>query len=120
VREAIKLEELPVQVYIAADGEQALEFIRAAEQDPNAPFPDLVLLDLNLPRIDGLEVLRKIRESEKVRDIPVLVITSSDSPNDRSGAAQMGAGYFRKPVTYDEFLKVGSVLREFLQAKGLM
>jgi DNA-binding response OmpR family regulator len=120
VREAIKLEDLPVEVYIATDGEKALDFLQAAERDPNAPCPDLVLLDLNLPRVDGLEVLRNIRASEKFRDIAVLVVTSSDSPNDRSGAAEMGAGYFRKPVTYAEFLKIGPVLREFIHSKGLI
>ena len=120
VREAIKLEDLPVEVYLASDGEKALDFFQAADQNPDAPFPDLLLLDLNLPRVDGLEVLRKIRANEKFRDIPVLVVTSSDSPNDRSGAAELGAGYFRKPVTYDEFLKIGPVLRAFLQSKGLL
>jgi DNA-binding response OmpR family regulator len=120
VREAIKLEDLPVQVYIAADGEQALNFVLAAEKNPDAPFPDLVLLDLNLPKVDGLEVLRQIRASQTLCDIAVLVVTSSDSPNDRSGAAKMGAGYFRKPVTYDEFLKMGPMLRAFLREKGLI
>jgi CheY-like chemotaxis protein len=120
VREAIKMEDLPVEVYIAPDGERAIEFVAAAEADPNAPCPHLVLLDLNLPKVGGLEVLRKIRASPKCRNVPVLVVTSSDSPTDRSGAAQLGAGYFRKPVTYDEFVKIGSVLREFIQANGLL
>jgi DNA-binding response OmpR family regulator len=120
VHEAIRMENLPVEVFLARDGERALEFIQAAEKDANAPFPHLVLLDLNLPKIAGLEVLRKIRASAKCRDVPVLVVTSSDSPSDRMGAAAMGAGYFRKPVTYDEFVKIGAVLRAFIQEKGLL
>jgi DNA-binding response OmpR family regulator len=120
VREAIKLEKLPLQVYIVADGESAVNFIAAAENDTNAPFPHLVLLDLNLPKVDGLDVLRRIRASDKFSAIPVLVVTSSDSPSDRGGAAKLGAGYFQKPVSYDEFVKVGPVLRQILTANGLL
>jgi CheY-like chemotaxis protein len=120
VREAIQMENLPLEVHIASDGERAIEFIAAAERDPNAPCPHVLLLDLNLPKIDGLEVLRRIRASGKCRNLPVLIITSSDSPADRSMAKQLGAGYFRKPVTYDEFVKIGNVLKEFLHASGLL
>jgi DNA-binding response OmpR family regulator len=120
VREAIKMENLPLHVYIAPDGERALDFIAQAEKDPGAPVPHVLLLDLNLPKIDGLEVLRKIRAGDKFNRIPVLVVTSSDSPADRNGAASLGAGYFRKPVTYDEFVKIGGVLRQFLFANGLL
>jgi DNA-binding response OmpR family regulator len=114
------MENLPLQVYIASDGERVIEFIAAAEKDPNAPCADLLLLDLNLPKIEGMEVLRRIRASGKCKDLPVLIVTSSDSPADRKLASQLGAGYFRKPVTYDEFVKIGSVLKEFLQARGLL
>jgi DNA-binding response OmpR family regulator len=120
VREAIRMENLPLKVYVAQDGEVAVNFIEAAEKDQAAPCPDLVLLDLNLPKIDGLDVLRRIRASERCNAIPVLVITSSNSPSDRSGAASLGAAYFQKPVSYDEFIKVGPVIRQFLVAKGLL
>ncbi len=120
VREAIRAEKLPLEVHIVADGEKAVDFIARAEQDPDAPCPHLLLLDLNLPRIDGFEVLRRLRASDKFKDIPVLVITSSDSPSDRSQAARLGAAYFRKPVMYDEFLKIGTFLRQFIQEAGLI
>lgn len=120
MREAIKMENLPVEVHIAADGERAISLIAKAEADPDAPSPDIALLDINLPRIDGFDVLRRIRASEKHKNIPVLVVTSSDSPADRSAAAKLGAGYFRKPVSYDEFLKVGAFLRRFLEEHGLL
>ena len=120
IRHAIGIENLPVEVYVAEDGERAVAFIEAAETDPDAPLPHLILLDLNLPKIDGLDVLRRIRASEKCKATPVLVVTSSDSPSDRRGAAELGAGYFQKPVTYAEFVKLGAVLREFLSAKGLL
>ncbi len=120
VREAIKAENLPVEVYIAADGERAIDMIAKAERDPDAVCPDVLLLDLNLPRIDGFDVLRRIRASDKFKNLPVLVVTSSDSPVDRGEAARLGARYFRKPVSYDEYLKVGAFLRQFLRDSGLL
>jgi DNA-binding response OmpR family regulator len=114
------MEDLPVEVHMAADGERAIEFITASEKDPKAPCPHILLLDLNLPKIDGLEVLRRVRASGKCKNLPVLIVTSSDSPADRKSARELGAGYFRKPVTYDEFVKIGSVLKEFLHASGLL
>jgi DNA-binding response OmpR family regulator len=102
------------------DGERAIEFIRAAEADDNAPMPHFVLLDLNLPKVDGFEVLRMIRASEKFKDLPVLVVTSSDSPADRSAVAKLGASYFRKPVSYLEFMKIGVLVHLFLQDNRLL
>jgi len=78
------------------------------------------LLDLNLPKVNGFEVLRRIRASDKCKNIPVLIVTSSDSPTDRSEAAKLGAIYFRKPVSYDEFVKIGAFLRRFLKDNGLL
>jgi DNA-binding response OmpR family regulator len=120
VREAIRIENLPLVVHIAPDGERAIDLIVRAENDPDAPCPHVLLLDINLPRIDGFDVLRRIRASEKLKDIPVIMVTSSDSPADRSAAAKLGARYFRKPVTYDEFLKIGGLLRQVLEQSGLL
>ena len=120
VREAIKMEGLPVEVYVVPDGELAVEFIARAERDPDAPFPHVLLLDLNLPKVDGFEVLRKVREIDRLRNIPILIVTSSDSPADRQQAAKLGVGYFRKPVSYDEFLKIGGFLRRLLTENGLL
>jgi DNA-binding response OmpR family regulator len=120
VREAIRMENLPLEVQIAPDGERALEIIVRAENDADAPRPHILLLDLNLPKIDGFELLRRIRASDKFKDIPVVIVTSSDSPADRSEAARLGARYFRKPVTYDEFVKIGGFLRQLLEEKGLL
>ncbi len=120
VREAIRLENLPLDVHIAPDGQQAIEFIARAEADPNAPCPHLVLLDLNLPKKDGFEVLQRLRASARCKAIPVLVITSSDSPGDRNLAAKLGASYFRKPPSLEEFLKLGAVLKKLLQEHGIL
>jgi CheY-like chemotaxis protein len=115
VRQAIQLENLPLEMHIAADGQQAVDLIANADADPNAPCPHLLLLDLNLPRKDGFEVLRYLRASRKCRDIPVIVMTSSNSPADSAKAAELGARYFRKPPDYDEFLKIGAVLKQVLE-----
>lgn len=120
VREAIRMENLPLEIHVAPDGQQAIEFIARAENDPDAPHPQLLLLDLNLPKVDGFEVLRRLRASEKFKTIPVLIVSSSDAPGDRSRAAEYGAGYFRKPPNYEEFLKLGGVLKQLLKDNGAL
>jgi len=118
VREIVQSEGLPLEVYTVVDGQQAIDFITRAEQDPEAPCPHFLLLDLNLPKRDGLEVLRRLRASGKCKDVPVVVITSSDSPSDLSATAALGAGYFRKPPSYDEFMKLGGVLKRLVEKRG--
>jgi CheY-like chemotaxis protein len=120
VREAIQLEGLELNIQPALDGEVAIAAIERAEKDPDAAPLDAVLLDINLPRIDGFEVLRRIRASQRFHELPVIVITSSDSPADRREGANLGAAYFRKRPDYDEFLKVGAFIRHFLTEHGLL
>jgi CheY-like chemotaxis protein len=119
VREAISSENLPFEVFTASDGQQALDFIARAERDGGDPSPDLLLLDLNLPRFDGFEVLRRLRASVRFANLPVLVMTSSNSPTDRSRVASLGARYFQKPPSYTEFLKIGEMLRQVIQSPDL-
>jgi DNA-binding response OmpR family regulator len=120
VRQAIQKENLPIDIQSATDGEQALDFILRAESNPDAPTFHVILLDLNLPKIDGIELLRRLRAGKKYQNIPVLVVTSSDSPSDRNEAAGLGAVYFRKPPAYAEFMKVGPALRRLLEDRGLL
>jgi CheY-like chemotaxis protein len=120
LREAIEMEGLPLNIHPAVDGEMAITFIEQSEKDPNAQPLDAVLLDLNLPKIDGFEVLRRIRASARYQRLPVIVVTSSDSMSDRQEGAKLGAGYFRKRASYEEFLKVGHAIREFLETNGLL
>jgi CheY-like chemotaxis protein len=115
VREAIRLEKLPLDVHVVPDGQQAIEFIMRAESDPEAPCPHYLLLDLNLPKKDGFEVLQRLRASPKCKDIPVLIMTSSDAPADQNRTAELGASYFRKPGDYEAFLKLGGVLRQLMK-----
>jgi len=120
VREAILMEGLPVDLHVVADGEQARDLFGKAAEDPNALHPDVLLLDLNLPRIDGLALLRGLREQGEWKALPVMIITSSDAPADRASAERLGASYFRKPLNYDAFLKVGQALKQFLEDQGLL
>ena len=116
IEEAIEAQALPIELHRVSDGQKACDFIKRAEEDPDAPCPELLLLDLNLPKRSGREVLERVRRSEKCKDIPVLVITSSDSPRERAETDQLGvSGYFRKQPSYQEFLKVGAVLKQILQ-----
>jgi two-component system, chemotaxis family, response regulator Rcp1 len=120
VQEAIRTEDLPLTIFLAPDGQEAIDFITRAEQDSSAPCPQVLLLDLNLPKQTGFEVLRRLRNSEKCKHIPVVIMTSSDSPEDLKRAAAMDAAYFRKPSNYDDFLKLGAVLKQTLIGKGLL
>jgi CheY-like chemotaxis protein len=120
VREALGAEGLPLEIHAALDGEAAIAFIEKAEKDPLGTPLHAVLLDLNLPRVDGFEVLRRIRASERYRNLPVIVLSSSDSLSDRSGSAKLGARYFRKRPDYQEFLKIGSEVRRLLEDNGLL
>ena len=118
--EVIQMAGLPLELHVEPDGEQALDFFRKAEQDPNAPRPHLLLLDLNLPKVDGIALLRRLREREEWKTLPVMVITSSDAPEDRTKAKELGASYFRKPANYEAFLKLGPILQQFLEESGLL
>lgn len=115
VQEAIELHSVPIDLHIVNDGDQAVKFIERADTDPEAPRPELLILDLNLPKRDGREVLHRLRASGKCRNIPVLILTSSELPKDRDELYKLGAnGYFRKPSSYDQFMRVGEVVKALL------
>jgi two-component system, chemotaxis family, response regulator Rcp1 len=115
LQEAIRTHGVPVDIHAVEDGAEAVAVIERAEKDPDAFVPRIVVLDLNLPKKSGAEVLRQIRDSSRFKHLPVIVLTSSDSSRDRAEMARLGATrYFRKPATYDEFIEVGTVLNEVL------
>ena len=92
-----------------------MEFIDKAEAGEGVLRPDLVVLDLNLPKKGGIEVLRHIRNTTVCRNALVLVVSSSDSRTDREAARALGFdGYFRKPSVYAEFMELGPLIRELL------
>lgn len=115
IREAIEMACVDADLHVVHDGHAATRFFDAADADENAPCPDLVLLDLNLPKKSGDDVLRHLRKTTRSRDAQVLVVTSSDSPQDRETMASLEvAGYFRKPSDYSEFLKLGPLVKSLL------
>ena len=98
---AMRQSEVPNMIRVARDGAEALERLF----DDGARLPDLILLDLKLPKVSGLEVLQKIRSEEKTRALPVVVLTSSDEEKDIVESYNLGANSFiRKPVDFDEFI----------------
>src|SRR6188472_3684436 len=102
LREAFSLEGQEVDLVVVSDGEQALEFVQRQGQFSSAAIPDLIVLDLNLPKSDGSDVLRCIRETEAYAGIPVVVLTSSDSPRDRKTIESLAASSFiTKPSDLD-------------------
>lgn len=105
---ALKKNNIQNRLVIANDGAEALEFLLGTGPDPesNAPFlPDLVLLDLHLPKVDGFEVLRRLRTDERTRLLPVVILTSSNEDKDRINGYGLGANsYVRKPVDFAEFM----------------
>lgn len=108
-REALKEHKLLHNLSVVSDGEQALSFLRREPPHNAAPRPDLILLDLNLPKVDGRRVLTEIKGDPSLRHIPVVVLTSSSSQEDVEGAYALGANcYVTKPVGFIEF---GEVVR---------
>lgn len=93
---------------LVSDGDQAVRFFDKADADPAAPCPSLVILDINLPKKQGGEVLKHMRGSRKCGEAVVIAVSTSDSSQDRAQMKNLGAnGYFRKPSAYDEFMKLG-------------
>src|SRR5580704_17114110 len=94
IRQALRENGVGYTLQVASHGGEMI----SALTGNNIDIPDLIVLDLNLPRYDGLEILKLIRESSKLAGIPVVILTSSDSPKDRVAASQYGADYYiRKP-----------------------
>jgi len=98
---ALKKTDLSARVAIARDGAEALEYLLS-----NRPKPRVVFLDLKLPKIDGVEVLRRMRTDDRTRSIPVVVLTSSQEERDITECYKLGANsYVVKPVEFDKFYK---------------
>jgi chemotaxis family two-component system response regulator Rcp1 len=111
---AMKQCKIANNLYVAADGEDALLFLRRAGRYADAPRPDLILLDLNLPRMDGRELLSELKNDASLRSIPVVVLTTSDAERDviQSYALHANA-YITKPVDMDQFIRVVKGIDEF-------
>ena len=104
---ALKNNNIRSEVVVARDGVEALEYLWG-DGNPGEPsrgrLPEVVLLDLNLPKLDGLEVLRRLRADARTKLVPVVILTSSNEERDRLAGYQLGANsYVRKPVDFEQF-----------------
>jgi CheY-like chemotaxis protein len=107
MEEALKESQEPIHLSVVRDGEEALAFLRHA----NAVRPDLILLDLNLPKKDGFQVLAEIRQDAQLKDIPVIVLTSSANPLDVRRAYALNANCcLTKPIHLEQFFKLVKAL----------
>lgn len=103
---ALKRNHLLNNLIVARDGAEASDLLYGTESSPPIPLPELILLDINLPKINGLELLEKIRSNERTSLLPVVVLTTSDEDRDRIESYRLGANSFiSKPVEFEEFSK---------------
>jgi len=118
IREALANTGISLSIHVARDGEEAVHFLDEAESSTDAPRPDLVVLDINLPKLQGGDVLKHLRQLPKCGGASVLVVSTSGSAKDRDMMMNLGAnGYFRKPSQYDQFMKLSGVAKAFLETK---
>lgn len=113
-QEALEESKLLCQLSTVYDGEAAMEFLKKEGKFEKATRPDLIILDLNLPKKDGREVLREIKEDENLKSIPVVILTMSKSEEDTLNAYNLYANcYITKPLDFIQFIKVVKSIQEF-------
>lgn len=116
IREALNSAKVDADLRVVSDGEAAIKFFDAVDADENGTCPALVLLDLNLPKRKGEEVLKHLRQLRRCGDAKVLIVSSSDEPRDRAAVAGLRvAGYFKKPSEFADFMKLGPLVKALLE-----
>ncbi|MFB3893919.1 MAG: response regulator [Phycisphaerae bacterium] len=113
-REALKEAKVHNRLFVVTDGVEAMDFLLKKGKYGSSPRPDLILLDLNLPRKDGREVLAEVKADENLRRIPVVVLTTSRAEEDVFKAYNLHANcYISKPVDFDRFMEVVKSIEDF-------
>jgi len=113
-QEAFREANMSIHLHVASDGVEALAFLRREGLHVKAPRPDLILLDLNLPKMDGREVLSHIKEDESLRTIPTVILTTSEREADIVKSYQLRANcYLSKPVQLEEFESLVKSINDF-------
>ena len=116
----LKKGNLKDELHVVKDGQEALDFLNQAGGYGDAPRPDLIFLALNLPKISGLEVLEKIKQSDQLKRIPVIVLTVSKREEDRIRAYDSGASsYIQKPASSSEFIRAINTVRDYWEMAEL-
>lgn len=115
IREALGNANIDAELHVVTDGEQALNFFNGVQSNPSAQRPDLVLLDINVPRYKGGTILRHLRGISCCAATKVLAVTSSDSKEDREEMEALGIdSYFCKPSEFKGFMELGGLVRKLL------
>ena len=119
IRVALEEHGIGIPLEVVADGKEVLQIIQRESTSESTDL-SLIILDLNLPRHDGIEIMQRLLETGQLVHVPVVVLTSSDSPRDRDLASSLGAARFlRKPSNLEQFLSLGAAFKEvLLQAKA--
>jgi two-component system response regulator len=113
LRRALNEHNVEYEMVVVEDGEQGIEYLESCRDEAR---PDLIIVDLNLPKEDGIEVLKRFRESPSFVQTQIVILTSSDSPMERQRAEALGiSAYLQKPIDLDAFMEMGGVLRKLLE-----
>lgn len=113
-REAFDLNKVKNRLHVVCDGEQAMAFLRREGEYADAPRPDLILLDLNLPRMDGMEVLQEVKADPALLSIPVVILTTSEAEEDILRSYHLHANaYVAKPVDFEAFIRIVRQIDDF-------
>ncbi|MEV6156301.1 response regulator [Nonomuraea sp. NPDC052129] len=113
-KEAFDFNKVRNRLHVVNDGEQAMAFLRREDGYQDAPTPDLILLDLNLPRMGGLEVLTEVKADAELRTIPVVILTTSEAEEDILHSYRLHANaYVSKPVDFEQFIRVVRQIDDF-------
>ena len=116
IREALREHGVDCVMRVVSDGAEVLRMISSEEALAETRRVGLIIMDLNLPRHDGTEILQRLSETAELVHVPVVVLTSSDSPRDRLVASQFGAArYLRKASSLEQFLQLGAVFKDLLE-----
>jgi CheY-like chemotaxis protein len=114
IQEALDSGTAAHEIHVAHDGQEALDFLRREGRFADAPRPDLVLLDLNMPRMDGRQVLAAVKVDEELRKIPIIVLTTSRAPADIASSYDLHANaYVTKPMSLDDLTAVVKGIDDF-------
>jgi CheY-like chemotaxis protein len=116
IRRALRAAYAGAEIQVVSDGQQAIRTFEVLDGDYSLPRPTLVILDINLPKVPGPDVLKYLRESRRCCEVKVLVVSTSDAERDRDTMSKLGAdGYFRKPSAVGEFMKLGDIVKTLLE-----
>lgn len=117
--EAMEHAGVDAQMDVVQDGHAATQYFDGVDKDESIPCPDLILLDMNLPKKSGDDVLKHLRASARCKFAKVLIVSSSDAARDRGAVEKYAvAGYFKKPSAYGEFMKLGGIVKELLREEN--